>query len=296
MLLWADPLEGCCHQPGGSFGALGAPKLVSFFGRDTDNLNSSYDAGDQLVLHFDMAINQATCMSWTTSVDNLPVCARRASGGRDYVDSLFQLTASLGTNYSGAWEDQSTFVITVVDSPPALAPRPYDTVLRIPPEANLRNMAGASEQLTFGPVTMGVASRVEVFPSPPVLTSFSVVDPINRDLTTGPGDVLKIAFDRPADRAGRALGGNGLLGLLSEVLVAQPLFHYLFVRVLGIAASASKPSVNATMRGGQSFGLLPASSGAADYTKKQFLNFQVGGSGFCESTSGSRIKCLLRVK
>ena len=210
----------------GTLGELRAPRLAGFYGRDVDNLNASYDEGDQIVVQFDMAVNKANCSEWAVSVDNYRYCAKRPEGGADFVDSLFQVTASLGANYSGAWEDASTFVITVIEPPPAqvrdveftsLAPRPYDTVLAIPPEADLRAMSGTSERLSFGPVSMGVAWRYETFPSAPELLSFTALDPINLDFSTGPGDTLKILFDAPTDRAGRALGGNGRLNQYSEV-------------------------------------------------------------------------------
>ena len=60
-------------------------------------------------------------------------------------------------------------------------------------------------------------------PSAPELVGFVATDPINRDLTPGPGDLLEIIFDAATDQAGRALGGNGLLGLESE---AHELFYF----------------------------------------------------------------------
>ena len=53
-------------------------------------------------------------------------------------------------------------------------------------------------------------------PSAPELVGFVATDPINRDLTPGPGDLLEIVFDAATDQAGRSLGGNGRLGLESE--------------------------------------------------------------------------------
>ena len=70
-----------------------------------------------------MAVSAANCTRWDVSVDNYRYCARRPEGGMAYVDSLFTLTGALGANYSGAWEDGSSFVITTIHPPPALAPR-----------------------------------------------------------------------------------------------------------------------------------------------------------------------------
>ena len=42
---------------------------------------------------------------------------------------------------------------------------------------------------------MGSAWRYETLPSAPELVGFVATDPINRDLTPGPGDLLEIVFD-----------------------------------------------------------------------------------------------------
>ena len=70
---------------------------------------------------------------------------------------------------------------------------------------------------------MGSAWRYENLPSAPELVGFVATDPINRDLTPGPGDLLEIIFDAATDQAGRALGGNGRLGLESE---AHEIFYF----------------------------------------------------------------------
>ena len=84
-------------------------------------------------------------------------------------------------------------------------------------------MEGTSDRLSFGPLAMGVAWRYESLPSAPELAAFFALDPINRDLTPGPGDVLSIVFDVRTDLAGKAVGGNGQRGLASEV---HELFHF----------------------------------------------------------------------
>ena len=38
-----------------------------------------------------------------------------SSGGMDYVGSLFSFSQPLGANYSGAWVDDSVFVVTVLN-------------------------------------------------------------------------------------------------------------------------------------------------------------------------------------
>ena len=184
----------------GNWGEVRAPRLLRFFARDADNLNASCDTGDELIVQFDMAVNRGECMEWSLSTDNLPVCARRPSGGAAFVDSLFGVTALLGTNYSGAWTDGSTFAITITDAPRELAPAPFNTLLKVPAGANVRNANATSDALVFGPELMGAAERFETFPEPPVLTSIVANDFANVDLRVGPGDTITIAFDRPTDR------------------------------------------------------------------------------------------------
>ena len=184
----------------GNWGEVRAPRLLRFFARDADNLNASCDTGDELIVQFDMAVNRGECIEWSLSTDNLPVCARRPSGGAAFVDSLFGVTALLGTNYSGAWTDGSTFAITITDAPRELAPAPFNTLLKVPAGANVRNANATSDALVFGPELMGAAERFETFPEPPVLTSIVANDFANVDLRVGPGDTITIAFDRPTDR------------------------------------------------------------------------------------------------
>ena len=189
----------------GDFGrSESSPRLLRFFARDHDNANASYDAGDQLVMQFDMNVNRGRCLYETTTFDNLPTCARRASGGTDYVDSLLSVSASIGANYSGAWEDGSTFVVTVVDPLPdeEHAPRPFDTVLRIPVEAGITNVAETAPPLFLGPTLLGVAERVETLPMPPRLIDAYASDFSNKHLMPAKGDTIAIKFDMPIDRAG----------------------------------------------------------------------------------------------
>ena len=47
---------------------------------------------------------------------------RATSGGRTFVDELFAFSASLGTDYSGAWRDESTFAIRILDTANAGTP------------------------------------------------------------------------------------------------------------------------------------------------------------------------------
>ena len=81
------------------------------------------------------------------------------------------------------------------------APRPYDTVLRIPLEAGITNVAETAPPLTLGPALLGVAERVETLPVPPRLVDAYVSDFPNRDLMPSRGDTIALRFDVPTDRA-----------------------------------------------------------------------------------------------
>ena len=214
----SPPSESDYTMHVGDFGRdAQSPRVLRFFVRDHDNANASYDVGDQLVVQFDIAVNRGACQQAAISFDNLPICARRASGGRAYVDSLFSVTASIGANYSGTWDDASTFVVTVIDPlpDPEHAPRPFDTVLSITADAGISNVAETAPPTAFGPTTLGVAERVETRPTPPRLVDAYASDFPNRDLVPGRGDTIAIRFDVPTDRAGGAF--EELAGTLSCV-------------------------------------------------------------------------------
>ena len=237
----------------GNFGANEtAPTLLRFFIRDRDNANASYDALDEMVIQFDRAVLPGRCLQQALSVNNLPICAQRRSGGREYVDSLISVSAPLGAQYSGAWSDGSTFVVTVTEPypDPEHAPRPYDTVLRIAREANMTNLAQTAPPLIMEAALLGVAERVETFPTPPRLVEVIASDFVNRDLIPGAGDTIALRFDVPTDRAANAFAeysgvlncdfssqcsGNGFFNTqlarlfdffdASGSRIVQPLFH-----------------------------------------------------------------------
>ena len=102
------------------------PRLVSFSVRDADNLDAVLSVGDEYVLTFDVPTDQHRCD---------PAC----SGGKDFVLRLFAFSAPLASDYSGAWADNSTFVITVTRVDEGfVAPRLDATIAALrPPNAEL---------------------------------------------------------------------------------------------------------------------------------------------------------------
>ena len=75
--------------------------MVSAVLADYDNFNTLWSGGDTITISFDRAIDQGR---------------QRRSGGKAYVDALFEFDHYLGEDYSGAWVDLSSFVINAIDT------------------------------------------------------------------------------------------------------------------------------------------------------------------------------------
>ena len=65
----------------------------------------------------------------------------------DYVGSLFSFSQPLGANYSGAWVDDSVFVVTVLNgTADGAAPQLGRTSVRLANTTALRHMPNRSSQ------------------------------------------------------------------------------------------------------------------------------------------------------
>ena len=69
---------------------------MSFVAADVDNGDISYGVGDSLTISFDGRTNLGA-----------------DAGGMDFVDAIFDMQPSLGSDYNGYWQDASTFIIDV---------------------------------------------------------------------------------------------------------------------------------------------------------------------------------------
>ena len=49
----------------------------------------------------------------------------KTAGNRAYVDALFGFSFPLGIDYMGEWEDDSTFLVTIINTISAPMERPY---------------------------------------------------------------------------------------------------------------------------------------------------------------------------
>ena len=87
------------------------PQIVRFEARDVDNADEVVSAGDALEIVFDRLARPPARLCSGRAEGG---CA--ASGGRGFVDSLFEFSQPLGVAYSGAWSNAFTFVITITDA------------------------------------------------------------------------------------------------------------------------------------------------------------------------------------
>lgn len=172
----------------GSFGVSVPPTLLSWTAADLDNADPTYSAGDTLSLVFDMATNQGGAL--------LPT-----SGGKAYVDTLLEFSDTLGLDYSAAWTDASTFVITVVDAAEAEPPRIGITRVTVRHgEHNVTNEHGSSVGCMDSAMLKGSFGSAR----PPRLVSVTIDDEDNGDEVYGYCDTLTFTFDMATDKAGRA--------------------------------------------------------------------------------------------
>lgn len=161
----------------GDFGSDEAPEAQSVIARDPDNSGLGFEPGDTLTMSFSLPTNRDT-----------------ASGAKIYVDSLFTFDPPVGDDYSGEWQDDSTFIVTIQtvgDAAPVLGTARamvsgsiFDDELRRP------SALGQSATLIGGYGRSGA----------PRIVRFEADDPADLDSVYGPGDLLTIGFDQATDR------------------------------------------------------------------------------------------------
>ena len=88
----------------GSVGPAGVPAIAELRASDPDDRDLVYGEGDELEVVFGIATDRSNATQRGTY-----------SGDRLFVDSLFAFNAQLGQDYSGAWRDDSIFVVTIKD-------------------------------------------------------------------------------------------------------------------------------------------------------------------------------------
>ena len=175
-------------------------------------------AGDAYTISFDMPTNRGHFAPEANASLGLQFDDQRglghvgswsSAGGIEYVGSLFRFSHDLGANYSGAWANDSTFVVTVINgtgtgAPPLLG----RTTVSLANTSELRNRAVTSA----ASAGIGVELSGDFGSSQPVLAGFEVRCAA---LAYGAGDVFVVAFDRDTDRGG-VRGGRQYVDSLFE--------------------------------------------------------------------------------
>ena len=82
------------------------PAIHSFVAADPDDGDTAVSIGDTLTIAFD------------TPTDR---CGGPTHGDRHMVDDIFRFSPALADDYTGAWLDEVTFVVTIVDARGSLA-------------------------------------------------------------------------------------------------------------------------------------------------------------------------------
>eukprot|EP00966_Prymnesium_polylepis_P116810 2699388-Prymnesium_polylepis.1 len=148
-------------------------------------------------------------------------------GGRLYVDSLFSFNSQLGQDYSGAWSDDSTFLVTVIDSSWRSGPLfeadgtvdegQNNCTAGIRAGLTVRNLASTSLPVNGSSPPMSGNAGVD---KPPVLVSIFGSDPDFGDATMSFGDSLVLTLDLQTDRAG------AVVGVLQEKSYVDSVFNF----------------------------------------------------------------------
>ena len=111
-------------------------------------------------------------------------------GGKLYVDSLFDFSHSIGTDYSGLWLDSSTFEVVVVSTGGERIP--LDGAMRVAMAGSITNPARTSL-----PVSGGLRVRTDAAQSyfaPPRIVEALAIDLTNNDTVLSQNDQIKIVF------------------------------------------------------------------------------------------------------
>ena len=194
----------------GNYGLATAPRIVRFEADDPLDLDSFYGAGDLLTIEFD----QATDRGMGASVYLANASGHR--GGMELVDELFAFSTPLGSNYSGAWLDDSTFQVMVIALSDALADgstatgsaAPSPTAVELPQvgisEVSLRNTSNVRNRGLTATPSIGIPVELtgDFGAAAPRLASFTVHGHEAADTVYGAGDVFVVIFDKATDRGG----------------------------------------------------------------------------------------------
>lgn len=183
----SGPMEGVSPYLSGDFGPANV-FIETFKASDPDNRDIVYGAGDRMVITF----NRDTNLGWGVR-GNLPL---QQVVLKPDIDAVFEMSQTLGANYTGIWETRARFVITIVDATGASPPGIGSLRVKILRTGNLRNFPPSAAPTESEAVLTGNwGLRL------PAIISFVAADPDGHDSVYGAGDTLTMLFDRDTDTA-----------------------------------------------------------------------------------------------
>jgi len=170
------PSESVFGPLTGSFGDRIGPSITSFLAADPNNDDAIYDVGDTLTMRFDVDVDTS-----------IPV------GTKADLDALFTASQEMGDDYSGAFTNARTLVITIDDAQFLPAPPQIDVLV-----LTINKLAGFTSAAPFSlPSTASTSALGGTFGNKlgPEIVSLVARDPFGNDAVYGKGDTITVSFD-----------------------------------------------------------------------------------------------------
>ena len=193
--------------PLSNFGLHPGPDIVSVTAADPDDNDAVFSNGDTLTLRFDSATDLAGL--------SLNVAVPMAD-----VDDLFTISPMLGSDYTGRWTANDTFVIELVDTSNHAVPGiTYATSIAINCDTSgALQIRDAAQR--FLPASCTSPSPIQGSfgnLSAPALAVALADDPDNLDAVLSAGDTIAVTWAKPTDR-----GHGGSFSICSGGAIAEP--------------------------------------------------------------------------
>eukprot|EP00163_Fabomonas_tropica_P011118 TRINITY_DN2164_c0_g1_i2.p1 TRINITY_DN2164_c0_g1~~TRINITY_DN2164_c0_g1_i2.p1 ORF type:complete len:1432 (+),score=338.63 TRINITY_DN2164_c0_g1_i2:411-4706(+) len=163
----------------GDWGNLTGPAIVSAVADDPDNGDTGTFSG-----------NDTLTITWSELTNTPPVATK------GQLDALFAFSNSLGDDYTGAWTDLKTLVITMVDVSNAGDTTISGMTVTAQAGGNLRNLRGDSQPSESSQAFSGDWGNNNA----PAISGFVANDPDDADTVYGNADTLTITFDTATNK------------------------------------------------------------------------------------------------
>ncbi|PKM75735.1 MAG: hypothetical protein CVU90_16115, partial [Firmicutes bacterium HGW-Firmicutes-15] len=164
----------------GSFELPPAPTIVCVTAAEAGAPEAGFGTGDTLTIIFNATTNK-------TTADIYPDKAA--------VDAVLSFSASFGTEYSGAWTDNTTLVITSVN--PAGSAFDVGGTVTILAGAGIKTIDGLSAASTS---VSGASLGTFDLPPAPIIVSVVAAEAGSAEAGFGTGDTLTITFNVPTNK------------------------------------------------------------------------------------------------